>query len=119
MMNSQKTADAIARLAQVGSQALIGVQADFTAQFEAGIMVSAGSLERLIAAQATANLAAQLQTRWNRAGMAAIEAWLEDAAEILIEGNVGGTSSPIQNEAEKAERKALQAAYKALSRCRD
>lgn len=119
MMNSTRTAETVARIAQSAAQTLLKVQADFTAQFAAGVIVSAGSMDRLIEAQANANLTAGLQTRWNRGGMAAIESWLEDAAEALIEGMPGGSSSQIQNEIERADRKALQAAYKALSRCRD
>src|SRR5690242_19373351 len=118
MMNSAKTAETVAKIAQSAAQTLLKVQADFTAQFAAGVMVSAGSMERLIEAQAAANLTAKLQTRWNRAGMVAIEEWLEDAAEQLIEGNVGGSTSPVQNKMEAEDRKAMQAAYKALNRCR-
>lgn len=117
-MNSQKTAETVARIAQSAAQNLLTAQTRVTDQFAAGSLLSASTMESLIEAQATANLTAALQARWNRAGMAAIESWLEDAAEILIEGNVGGTSSQIQNAMEAAERKALQAAYKALNRCR-
>lgn len=119
MMNSTRTAETVAKLAQSAAQVLLTAQARVTDQFAAGVILSAGTMDSLIAAQATAHLTAGLQTRWNRGGMAAIESWLEDAAETLIEGNVGGTSSLVQNAMEAAERKALQAAYKALARCKD
>src|SRR3546814_5388750 len=115
-MDSQKTAETVARIAQAAAQTLLAAQTRVTDQFAAGVILSAGTLESLIEAQAAAHLTAGLQTRWNRAGMQAIEAWLDDAADALIEGNVGGTSSAVQNTMEAAERKALQAAYKALSR---
>lgn len=119
MMNSQKTAETVAKIADSAARTLLTNQSRLNDQFAAGVIVSAGTMEALIESQAAAHLTAQLETRWNRGGMAAIESWLEDAAETLIEGNVGGTSSLIQNAMEAAERKALQAAYKALSRCRD
>jgi len=117
-MDSTKTAETVARIAQAAAQTLLKVQARFTEAFAAGEMVLPGTMEALIEAQAAAHQTAQLQTRWNRAGMRAIEEWLEDAAEQLMEGNVGGSTSPVQNAREAAERKAMQAAYKALNRCR-
>ncbi|QKY78634.1 hypothetical protein SEA_DRYAD_96 [Streptomyces phage Dryad] len=118
MMNSTKTAETVARIAQSAAQTLLKVQARFTDAFAAGELIMPSTMQDLIEAQKAAHITAGLQRRWNRAGMQAIEEWLEDAAEQLIEGNVGGSTSAIQNEAEKAERKAMQAAYKALSRCR-
>jgi hypothetical protein len=118
MMNSQKTAETVEKLADVAARTLLTNQRRVTDAFAACEIVSAGTMEALIQAQAAAHLTAQLETRWNRGGMTAIESWLEDAADALIEGNVGGTSSQIQNAMDAAERKALQAAYKALSRCR-
>lgn len=117
-MNSQKTAETVARLAQSAAQNLLTAQTRITDQFAAGVILSASTMESLIEAQANANLTAGLQTRWNRGGMAAIESWLVDAAEALIEGNAGGSSSQLQNAIEAADRKALQAAYRALTRCR-
>ena len=118
MMNSAKTAETVAKIAQSAAQTLLKVQARFTEAFSAGEMILPGTMENLLEAQANADLTAKLQTRWNRAGMAGIESWLEDAAEQLIEGNVGGCTSLVQNAMDAAERKALQNAYKALSRCR-
>lgn len=117
-MDSQKTAETVARIAQSAAQNLLKVQARFTDAFAAGEHIMPGTMQDLIEAQKAAHVTAGLERRWSRGGMQAIEDWMEDAADQLIEGNVGGTSSPIQNETEKAERKALQAAYKALSRCR-
>lgn len=119
MMNSERTAETVARIATNAAQNLATVHGRITDQFAAGVIVSAGSLEALISAQAEANITAQVQTRWNRGGAAAIESWLEDAAVRLIEDNAGGSSSQVQNQVEAADRKALQAAYRALSRCRD
>lgn len=119
MMNSQKTAATVEKLADVAARTLLTNQRRITDAFAACEIVSAGTMEALIQAQAEAHLTNALQTKWNRGGMAAIESWLEETAERLIETNVGGWSSPVQNQMELAERKALQAAYKALSRCRD
>lgn len=119
MMNSAKTAETVEKLAQSAAQTLLTAQARLTNAFAAGEIVSAGTLENLIEAQAAAHLTAQLQTRWNRAGMRAIGDWLEDAADRLIEANTGGYTSNVQNSIELAERKAMQAAYRALSRCRE
>lgn len=119
MMNSAKTAETVEKLAQSAAQQLLKAQARLTDAFAAGEIVSAGTMENLIEAQATAHLTAQLQTRWNRAGMRAIGDWLEDAADRLIEANTGGYTSNVQNSIELAERKAMQAAYRALSRCRE
>jgi len=118
MMNSTKTAETVAKLADVAARQLLTTQRRINDAFAAYEMVSAGTMESLIAVQAEAHLTAQLETRWNRGGMAAIESWLEDAAEQLIEGNVGGSSSAVQNKMDEAARKAMQNAYKALSRCR-
>lgn len=118
MMNSEKTAATVARIAQSAAQALLTAQARVTDQFAAGVIVTSGTLEVLIEAQAAAHLTAKLQTRWNRAGMAAIEEWLEDAADQLMFNPAAGSTSQVQNEMEKAERKAMQEAYKALNRCR-
>jgi len=118
MMNSAKTAETVAKLADVAARTLLTNQRRINDAFAACEIVSAGTMESLIAAQAAAHLTAKLETRWNRAGMAGIEEWLEDAAEQLIEGNVGGCTSLVQNAMDAAERKALQNAYKALSRCR-
>jgi len=119
MMNSERTATTVAKLAQSAAQTLLTAQARITDQFAAGVMVSSSTLDSLIEAQAAAHLTAGLQTRWNRGGMAAIESWLEDAADQLITGNAGSSSSPVHNAMEVAERKAMQAAYRALARCRD
>ena len=119
MMNSAKTAAAVETLADSSARILLTNQRRINDAFAACEIVSAGTMEALIEAQAKAHLAAQLQTRWNRGGMVAIEEWLEDAAEQLIEGNVGGCTSLVQNAMDLAQRKALQAAYKALARCRD
>lgn len=119
MMNSTRTAETVEKLAQSAAQQLLTAQARLTNAFAAGEIVSAGTMENLIEAQAAANLTAQLQKRWNGHGMRAIGDWLEDAAERLIEWNVGGSTSAIQNSMELADRKAMQAAYKALARCRD
>lgn len=118
MMNSLKTRETVERLAQAGSQRLLTAQARVTDQFAAGVILSSGTMEALIEAQAEAHLTAQIQTRWNRGGMEAVEAWLEDAADILIDGRVGTNSSLVQNAMELAERKAMQAAYRALLRCK-
>ena len=118
MMNSERTAETVARIAQSAAQTLLTVQGRITASFAAGELVLPGTLENLLEAQANTDLTAKLQTRWNRAGMRAIEEWLEDAAEALIEGNVGGSTSGVQNAREAYERKAMQAAYRALNRCR-
>lgn len=118
MMNSAKTAETVAKLADVAARTLLTNQRRINDAFAACEIVSAGTMQSLIEAQSAAHLTAGLETRWNRGGMAAIESWLEDAAEALIEGNAGGSSSLIQNAIEYADRKALQAAYKALSRCR-
>lgn len=119
MMNSTRTAETVAKLAQSAAQVLLTAQARVTDQFAAGVILSAGTLESLIEAQAAAHLTAGLQTRWNRGGMAAIEEWLEDAADQLKFNPAPGSTSQVQNEMEKAERKAMQAAYKALARCKD
>lgn len=119
MMNSAKTAETVAKLAQSAAQQLLTAQARLTNAFAAGEIVSAGTMENLIEAQAAAHLTAQLQKRWNGHGMRAIGDWLEDAAERLIEGNTGGYTSNVQNAIELADRKAMQAAYRALARCRD
>lgn len=118
-MNSERTATTVAKLAQSAAQTLLTAQARITNAFAAGEIVSAGTMENLIEAQAAAHLTAQLQKRWNGHGMRAIGDWLEDAAERLIEGNTGGYTSNVQNAMEVAERKAMQAAYRALARCRD
>jgi hypothetical protein len=118
MMNSAKTAETVSKIAQSAAQKLLTAQARVTDQFAAGVVLSAGTMELLIEAQAAAHLTAKLQTRWNRAGMAAIEEWLEDAAEQLIFNPAPRSSSAIQNEMEAAERKAMQEAYRALNRCR-
>lgn len=117
-MISNKTIQTVELLATAAATKLLAAQATLTDQFAAGAAVTAGTMETLILAQAEARLTAQLQTRWNRGGMVAIEAWLEDAAEVLMEGNAGGSSSLVQNAMDVAERKAMQAAYKALNRCR-
>lgn len=117
-MDSTKTAATVTRLAQSAAQVLLNAQTRMTDQFAAGVIVSAGTVDALIEAQAEAHLTAGIQTRWNRGGMAAIESWLEETAERLIETNVGGWTSPVQNQMELAERKALQKAYRALNRCR-
>lgn len=119
MMNSQKTAETVARIAQSAAQNLLKVQARFTEAFAAGELVMPSTMQDLIEAQKATHVTAGLERRWSRGGMQAIEDWMVDAADQLIEGSYGGTSSALQNEAERAERKALQAAYKALSRCRD
>ncbi|AVP41531.1 hypothetical protein SEA_WENTWORTH_92 [Streptomyces phage Wentworth] len=118
MMNSAKTAATVEKLAQSAAQQLLTAQARLTNAFAAGEIVSAGTMENLIEAQAAAHLTAQLQKRWNGHGMRAIGDWLEDAAERLIEMNTGGYTSNVQNQMDLAERKAMQAAYKALARCR-
>jgi hypothetical protein len=118
MMNSAKTAETVAKIAQSAAQTLLTAQARVTDQFAAGVIVSAGTMELLIEAQAAAHLTAKLQTRWNRGGMAAIEEWLQDAAEQLIFNPAPRSSSAIQNHMEAAERKAMQEAYRALNRCK-
>lgn len=117
-MNSEKTAATVEKIAQSAAQTLLTAQARVTDQFAAGVVVTAGTMEYLIEAQAAAHLTAKLQTRWNRGGMAAIEEWLEDAADQLMFDSAPGSTSQVQNEMEKAQRKACQDAYKALSRCR-
>jgi hypothetical protein len=118
MMDSKRTAETVARIAGVAARELLAAQRRISDAFAACEIVSAGTMENLIAAQSAANLTAGLETRWNRGGMAAIESWLEDAADALIEGNAGGSTSLVQNQIEFADRKALQAAYKALVRCK-
>lgn len=118
MMNSAKTAETVAKIADTAARTLLTNQRRLNDGFAAGEILSAGTMEALIVAQAAAHLTAKLETRWNRGGMQAIEEWLDDAAEQLIDGNAGGSSSLIQNAMDIAERKALQNAYKALSRCR-
>lgn len=117
-MNSQRTAETVVRIVESAAQELVKVQDRITDAFAAGEMVLPGTLESLIEAQADANVTASLQTRWNRAGSKAIEEWLDEAAETLIETNVGGSTSMVQNAREAAERKAMQKAYRALNRCR-
>jgi len=119
MLNSEKTAKTVELLALSAAKQLLTVQARFTDAFAAGEMVLPGTMENLLEAQANADLTAKLQTRWNRAGKRGIEDWMVDATEQLIEGNVGGSTSGIQNAREAYERKAMQKALRELNRCAD
>lgn len=118
MMNSLKTAETVARMTKASAQYLQIVQDRITKAFADAELISANTLTDLLEAQAMANEWAKVQTRWNRAGMKAVGEYLEGLSETLIEGNVGGTSSLVQNAHEAAERKALQTIHKALSRCK-
>lgn len=95
------------------------VQAEITGAFELGYMIEASQMERLMTAQAETAVWGRMVKLVERAMTngdleVRMAERLDEIADYLIEVNGGGSTSLVQNAKDAAERRAHQAAYKAL-----